>query len=202
MSIKSKREFFDHHAPDWDRLYEPEALARLSQLIADLPFGSARRVLDVGCGTGVLWPLLRGRLSTNGTLAAIDLSYEMLSQASAKREADVLAIHADAHWLPFASETFELVICFATFPHLGNQDAAMGEMGRVLRQGGELWIIHLMSREEIARHHRSAGPEVQHDTLPDHYSMEQMMESAGIEPIEIVDVPSRYVARGRKRKGG
>lgn len=196
----SRQAFFDHHARQWDELCGPDEVVRLSRLVEYLPLESAQDVLDVGCGTGVLWPLLRPRLGDHGMIVAIDLSFQMLREGRRRGDGEILAMQADAHSLPFASGIFGLVTCFATFPHLSDQALGMREMGRVLRDGGEVWILHLMSSNEIARHHGDAGTAVAHDVLPSREGMRSMMESAGIECLDIVDEPGRYTAVGRKRR--
>lgn len=58
-----------------------------------------QQVLDIGCGTGLNFPLLQARLGTSGTIVGIDRSAEMLRQARLRAEAhgwqNVLLIQAD-----------------------------------------------------------------------------------------------------------
>jgi ubiquinone/menaquinone biosynthesis C-methylase UbiE len=89
------------------------------------------------------------------------------------------------------------VICFAAFPHFEDQGEAVREMGRVLRPGGELVIAHLMSREELARHHAEHAS-VARDLLPDDHRMRAFFVEAELSPPEIVNMPGRYMAKGVK----
>ena len=90
------------------------------------------RVLEIGCGTGRL-------LAQTGTprRIGVDLSPEMLQRA-AGRQLDVAC--ADAHQLPFASESFDAVIAGnATFRYL-DYARAFRECSRVLVAGGRLGV--------------------------------------------------------------
>lgn len=60
------REYFDRLAAEWDELLGGEILARLKEIVAGLEIEPGSRVLDLGCGTGVLFPMLLERVVTNG----------------------------------------------------------------------------------------------------------------------------------------
>jgi SAM-dependent methyltransferase len=109
-------------------------IARLSEL----PAGT--RVLDIPCGGGVAFRALRPEQDL--AYVAADLSPVMLRRARA--EADRRGIHwtefaeADVEALPFEERSFDLVVTYTglhCFPHPA---AAIAEMARVLRPGGEL----------------------------------------------------------------
>jgi ubiquinone/menaquinone biosynthesis C-methylase UbiE len=108
------------------------ALKRLRIVEAPLRFHAtgASRVLDLGCGTGRLAVTLSAR-----DVIGIDISRGMLREAAAK---GVRVTCADAHSLPFADETFDVVLAAnAVFRHL-HQRVALRECARVLRSGGRL----------------------------------------------------------------
>ena len=62
----NRQEYFDRLAAEWDGLVEEETLARLKEIVADLEIEPGSSVLDLGCGTGVLFPMLLERVVTNG----------------------------------------------------------------------------------------------------------------------------------------
>lgn len=132
-----------HRVPDphWD--YYPTYLAKLSAVRAylrALPPGT--RVLDAGCGEGVLVEEFAGRLAILG----IDEHYcsPHVQQASVTS-------------LPFNAGSFERCLCLDVLEHLpyDQQARALGELRRVLIPGGELLVTvpnlaHLQSRVHFA----------------------------------------------------
>jgi SAM-dependent methyltransferase len=128
-----------HRAPDptWD--YYPTYLAKQEYVRAyldALPPGT--RVLDAGCGEGILVEDYASRLAMVG----VDANY-----ASAHVQAGSLAA------LPCPDASFDRALCLDVLEHLpfGEQSPALGELFRVLRPGGELLVsvpnlAHLQSR--------------------------------------------------------
>ena len=130
----------DYHRepdPSWD--YYPTYLAKLEAVRAWLnPLPASTRVLDAGCGEGVIVREYAGRLAIEG----VDANY-----ASAHvRNGSVTA-------LPYAPESFDRALCLDVLEHLtfAEQPVALGELARVLRPGGKLLVsvpnlAHLQSR--------------------------------------------------------
>jgi ubiquinone/menaquinone biosynthesis C-methylase UbiE len=200
MAGRSQREFFDGRALEWEHnCYPEEVRERLADLIPEFGLEPAARVLDVGTGPGVLIPYLREAIGPRGGICAFDLSHPMARQARQKPLLPLgLVLQADAHRLPFARNVFDNVICFAAFPHFDDPALALREMARVARPGARLVIAHLLSREELARHH--GGHEaVADDILPDAERMRAFFRQAGLGDPFIEDRPGRYLAAAGKR---
>ncbi len=198
--MKKDTRFFDDRARHWEETcYPPPVRHRLAALFREFDVKPGERVLDVGTGPGILLPHLRLGVGESGQICAFDLSFEMLRSAAAKPlgPKDIL-VRADTHFIPFRDDCFDRVICFAAFPHFERPQRAVCEMGRVLRVGGKLIIAHLMSREELARHHATHAS-VKGDHLPDHDQMKVFFRKAGFNSPHILDVPGKYIARGVKK---
>jgi len=197
---RSKREFFDKEALIWEEKYYPsEVRQRLEELVvSEFSIVPGIRVLDVGTGTGILIPYLVRLLGGSGLICSFDLSFPMVCEAKKKlsRMQDGV-LCADVHDLPFKSEVFDRVICFAAFPHFDEPEKAIGEMTRVIKPGGILVIAHLLSREELARHHASRN-EVAEDLLPDDETFLRLAEVCGLRVEKIDDRPGRFVLRALK----
>jgi len=99
------------------------------------------RALDLCCGTGDMARALRNQ-SLGATIIGADFSRGMLGRGKEKfQKHRVAAVQADALVLPFADESFELVVSAFGFRNLANYDAGLREIHRVLRPGGELGIL-------------------------------------------------------------
>jgi SAM-dependent methyltransferase len=130
-------DYHRHLSPDWE--FYPTYLAKLDDVrryLAALP--PTTRVLDAGCGEGVLVDEFRARLAIEG----VDANY---SSAHVRR-GSVTA-------LPFGDGTFDRALCLDVLEHLtfDEQPRALAELRRVLVGGGELYVTvpnlaHLQSR--------------------------------------------------------
>ncbi|HYT65038.1 MAG TPA: class I SAM-dependent methyltransferase [Vicinamibacterales bacterium] len=128
-----------HRTPDpsWD--YYPTYLAKLEAVRRYLDALPAQtRVLDAGCGEGVLVDEYAGRIAITG----VDANYasDRVTQGSLTA-------------LPFPEAAFERALCLDVLEHLAFEDQprALAELFRVLRPGGELLVsvpnlAHLQSR--------------------------------------------------------
>ncbi|MDR3089368.1 MAG: class I SAM-dependent methyltransferase [Desulfobulbaceae bacterium] len=202
MNANPQSAFFDERAAHWEeKCYPPATRARLTELIALLPLRPRATTLDIGAGTGVLAPYLRQILTDKGVLISMDVSFQMMRQAASKKSCYQKGglVQGDAMRLPFAAAGVDTVICFAAFPHFGDKGGALAEMFRVLKPGGSLAIAHLMSREELARHH-GGHSSVAEDKLPGHTGMTRLFRQAGFPDPEIVDIPGRYLAKATREE--
>ena len=195
--MNHRRRFFDQAAADWDALEVEETYARLREIVTGLGIVPGAAVLDVGCGTGVLLPLLRENVNGDGHVVALDLSGEMLKQALGKGQPAVY-VQGDAQSLPLPEGVFDWVLCNAVFPHFPDKLRALAELRRVLRTGGRLVICHAFNREKINEFHRSVGGVVAHDTIPDEGEIRHLLSEAGLGEAEVRDEPDRYLAMTSK----
>jgi len=198
--MEDREDFFDRKAHRWEEVHYPPAVReRLAALVLRFGVRAGGRVLDLGTGPGVLIPYLRRQTGPEGRVCSLDLSFPMVRQAARKPllPGD-LVLQGDAHHLPFQAEAFDHVVCFAAFPHFHAPRQALKEMARTVRRGGTVTIAHLMSRDELARHHSAHGA-VARDALPDEARMSAWLAEAGLHPLSILDEPGRYLARAVKR---
>jgi demethylmenaquinone methyltransferase/2-methoxy-6-polyprenyl-1,4-benzoquinol methylase len=95
-------------------------------------------VLDLATGSGDLALSLQRRLP-EACITAADFSPEMLEVAQRKGVAKTVL--ADALHLPFQNESFDCVTVAFGLRNMADWDRALGEMARVLRNGGHLLVL-------------------------------------------------------------
>lgn len=175
---RERTDFFNEQAAEWDHTekYEQDR-DRLYRLITSLPIGEGDRVLDAGTGTGIALGPLRSVVGSEGIVIGVDLATAMLRKAKQGHHA---VVHADCHHLPFRSGWFDCVFAFAVIPHLDILPAFFRETASLLRPGGELIILHLMSRRSINDFHRKAGSAVETDFLPSAEGLAGLGQAVGI----------------------
>ncbi|MFB7571930.1 class I SAM-dependent methyltransferase [Streptomyces sp. NPDC056165] len=122
--------FLAGRAPDGRSSYE---------ILSDRVAG-ARRVLDLGCGDGVLLDLLA---RTEGRrLAGVDLSPEALALARRRPSLRATALaQARAQRLPFPDGAFDACVCHMALMLMGDVDRVAAETARVLSPGGVLACV-------------------------------------------------------------
>lgn len=200
------RSYWDRQAQNWGEGYGSDIYEKLHHLAGSLDLREGDLVMDLGCGTGILFPYLAGRVGKGGTILAIDCSAEMVRRAKRNHlhagestsGAELFLAAGEAECLPAKAETFDVVTCFAAFAHFTDKETSAYEMGRLLKPGGRIYIIHLLGREQLAEHHREVGGPVAEDVLPQEAEMRRMLRQAGFAGIEIADSPSLYLTRATK----
>jgi SAM-dependent methyltransferase len=97
------------------------------------------KVLDVGCGTGVLAREALRRVGQEGTVVGVDLNEGMLAVA-ARTEPKIEWRRGDAASLPFDDGSFDVVVSQFALMYFPDRVASLREMWRTLAPGGRLAI--------------------------------------------------------------
>ena len=144
MNSTDNRSYYDEFATGYDDRRDTGYHKLIDDQAAELVrrVGEGKRVLEVGCGTG----LVLERIAKFASEAkGIDLSPGMLAHAKA-RKLDVQ--EADCTRLPFEDASFDVACSFKVLAHVPDFDAAMAEMVRVVRPGGHL-VVDIYNRTSI-----------------------------------------------------
>jgi SAM-dependent methyltransferase len=102
-------------------------------ILAALALGPDDRLLEIGCGGGLL---LRDARATGAHIVGLDHSEEMVRLAAEH----AVVVHAGAEALPFADGSFTAVAMSIVFIFLPNPAQVLAECRRVLEPGGRLAI--------------------------------------------------------------
>jgi len=123
----------------WDDRYQQQArwTASVRRVFGDaFLHGRALKVLEVGCGTGVITNDLY-RNHENHKMFGLDIQHELLCYARQKDPA-IQYTCADGLMLPYSDNAFDLTLCHYYLLWLGSPEQGLAEMCRVTRAGGVL----------------------------------------------------------------
>ncbi len=204
--FRMRKQFFNDSAEAWlDTFYKnPEsgrhdlhqkAFDRLFSLVSLKPGDS---VLDAGCGSGVLVPMVLERITQTGILYELDFAEKMIeANKSLHKEKNIRFIVADAAEAPLGDESCDTILCFSSFPHFHEKEKAMLTLSRILKSNGAFVVAHFDSSEGIRKHHESCHAVMQ-DHLPSQSEMYALFKRAALSIKAFIDEPGFYCVIANK----
>jgi len=177
MNWKKKREVcfrYNAQADAYDELYSEEQRAKYELVLSHLALRSEERILDSGCGTGILLERVAGRVES---AVGVDFSPRMLAKAKLKlkKRSNVELVCADFDHLPFLEGWFTHIFMFDALPDPASWDPPLREALRVLgTEGGVALAVPKkeVSQEELLENLSIQGLELRefiiHRDAPDH----------------------------------
>jgi len=146
--------FFDERAAGWDA--ETVKNSRIICTILDnAGVKSGSRVLDVACGTGVLF---EDYLARGAKVTAVDISPEMVKIA-ARKFPQVQVLCGDVEDIE-PEGLFDCVMVYNAFPHFPEPEKLIRTLSSKLAPGGTLTVAHGASRAVIDHHHEGVASKV------------------------------------------
>ena len=158
MEKKDIIEFFDRCAPTWDaEMIKSDA--KIGRILDNAEVGPDMDILDVACGTGVMFDYYLERNVSSVT--GIDIAPEMAKIAAQKYadEPKVQVICGDVEEYAF-DRKFDRIVVYNAFPHFPYPKRLVKILAGLLKEDGRLTVAHGMSREAIDNHHNGPASKV------------------------------------------
>lgn len=187
--------FFDQLASSWDAdMIKDDEI--IESILDHVKLQEGMDVLDVACGTGVMFPYyLRRKVNS---VTAIDISSEMVKIASEKNKDNpkVKVICGDVE----ESEElgiYDTIVVYNAFPHFPDADRLIQRLSSLVKPGGYVTVAHGMSRERINAHHSGAAAHVSNGLM----TAEELSEifARYLEVETVVSDDKMYQVTGRKK---
>ena len=146
MDKKEIIAFFDNLAPCWDKTNVRDEDV-ISEILQKGGIRKGAKVLDVACGTGVLFSDYE---SLGAEFVAVDISENMVKKAKEKfPEAEVIC--GDATTYDFGND-FDAVMIYNAFPHFDEPQRLIENLAKSLKKSGRLSVAHGISEKELEKH--------------------------------------------------
>ena len=158
MEKKDIIDFFDRCAPFWDAdMIKSDRI--IGKILDNAEVGPGMDVLDVACGTGVLFDYYLER--NVASITGIDIAPKMAEIAQSKYADNpkVEVICGDVEEYAF-SRKFDRVVVYNAFPHFPFPKRLIKVLAGLLKENGRLTVAHGMSRAAIDNHHNGAASKV------------------------------------------
>ncbi len=150
-------DFFDACAPEWDaNMIRSDEIIGI--ILDNAQIENGKDILDVACGTGVLFPdyLKRKVKSVTG----IDISPKMAEIAKNKFARDnIKVICGDVEELE-GENMFDCAVVYNAFPHFSDPDLLIKKLTSLVKIGGTVTVAHGMSRKALDKHHSGSASKV------------------------------------------
>ena len=170
VSTEPERDFIFPTGRAWaEDLNYPDELARVPENAVESyagvanPFSLGRlspgeRVLDVGCGAGTDTLVAAQMVTPTGHVTGIDMTPEMLAKArgaaAEMTTANIEFVKGDVEQLPFAGESFDVVISNGVIDLIPDKDAVFSGLFRVLRPGGRIQLADVTIQKPVSEEGR------------------------------------------------
>lgn len=157
-------QFFDRCAPTWDNNMITDDVI-INTILDNAKISEGVDVLDVACGTGIMFPYYLQRKVNS--VWGIDISPNMAELAAKKYEADpkIHVICGDVEDTQFPQK-FDRIVIYNAFPHFLCPISLVQTLTGLLNEGGRLTIAHGASREAINAHHQGTASDISYELMP------------------------------------
>jgi SAM-dependent methyltransferase len=121
----------------------PDVVGQRGRVLDALALARNERVVDLGCGPGLLALEMAHRVGMQGEVQGIDTSESMIALAARRcyGKSWVQLSRGDVSKLPYPDGHFDAAVCTQVYEYVADIDGALRELNRVLRPGGRAVIV-------------------------------------------------------------
>ncbi|HQL43050.1 MAG: class I SAM-dependent methyltransferase [Spirochaetes bacterium] len=189
----NKNIYFNNLSKSWDAISSNDE-ARIKKLTSVFSWMNIKKgdtVLDAGCGTGILFPIIEDYIGSTGRLIALDASSGMIEVAQSKYKHfnNIIYIAVPLENIVMALQSVNVIICFAVFPHIEDKLLALKKCHDLLADDGSLYIFHLSDTKTLNEFHSNLNAPVSKDFMPYKDELEQLLLDAGFFMKHYIDEP-------------
>lgn len=149
--------FFDECAPHWDDNMKRDSNV-INTILDNAKVTENKDILDVACGTGVLFPDYLNRKINS--LTGIDISPKMVEIAQGKfNQNNIKIICGDVEEME-SNKLFDCIVVYNAFPHFPNPEFLIKKLSSMVKPGGTVTVAHGMSRKMLDKHHSGSANKV------------------------------------------
>jgi len=133
---------YDVLADAYDSLYGDEQEAKIRSVLESLQLRETDLVLDVGCGTGILFRHIEEKV---GFIVGLDISRGLLERARnrSRYSSKISLIRADADYLPFPDEIFDGLFAVTVLQNMPDSKATLNQILRKAKREAFLVVTGL-----------------------------------------------------------
>lgn len=194
MNKKEIAAFFDRLAPEWDAGMV-KSDEKINFILDCAEVGRDSVVLDVACGTGVLFPYYLSRNVSRVT--GVDLSTEMARIAAGKlHDPRIEVVCGDIEELT-PDRVYDSAVIYNAFPHFECPERLVERLSHWIKEGGRVTVAHGMSLSALHRHHSGRAESVSREMLTAQ-KLSQVL-SPYFDVDTAVSDDEKYVVSGKKR---
>lgn len=196
--MDKEHRFFENYAQTWDQDRREDA-TKLRFLVQLTGIPAHARVLDAGCGTGVLVPYLEEVIGPEGHIEGVDYAEAMLTKAREKWKhlSNVSFAAGNILTCSLPEERYDAVTCLNVYPHIRKSGMLfMKRMYKALKRGGRIAVMHDISRRAVNGMHDDAGMGT--EPLPSADVLMTMLISAGFVIRAAMDTEDYYLIAAEK----
>ena len=161
--------FFDEKSAIWDKR-EIKSNEYFKEFVNKLMLKEGMRVIDLGCGTGIITTLINE--VTKSFVLGMDLSSSMIELATKKNNnPEISFIHEDFYKSNY--KDFDAIVCHNAYPHFMDKELFKNRALSTIKKDGLLILCHSISKDEVNSRHKSINLEISTPLKP-------VMEEASI----------------------